>query len=623
MFVIGTAGHIDHGKSSLVHKMTGIDPDRLPEEKERGMTIDLGFAWTELPSGRQVGIVDVPGHERFVKNMVAGVGGIDAVIFAIAADDGWMPQTEEHFQIIRMLNIKTGLVALTKKDLVDKELLDLQMESIGNHLSGSFLEHCPILPTSTVTGDGITEVLNALDKLLTDQIQRPDIGAARLFIDRIFTIQGMGTVVTGTLLEGRLQQDQLVEIQPSGIKTRIRSLQTHKSKITIATPGSRVAINLANIEKSAIERGEAICRPDSVRATQQIAGELTLISGSRLPLRNGSEISFLLGTTDILGHVYLLEGDAMKPGDKAHVRVKLKAPVAAKIGDKFIVRRISPQETIGGGRVLDTEFAVGGKNKAALLEILEKRDILTPSSVITTELEKNVSIAKKKLYQNTPFEKDAIDQGLEQLAAENLISIAGESVLSTRFLEKFAVPALEIIKDEHDLRPWSEGLEPGVLAKKLRIEPQQLPVIVEHLASSGKISVEKGLLRIIGHRAQLNPDQIWLQGRLNARLSASPMSSPTRKELVDEEPKFDVVLNLLRDQGQIIALTGGILFTRRDFESVKQSLIDYLKSVRQATASDIKNHLKTSRKYIIPLLEKMDQLGITRRVGDFRVLASA
>jgi selenocysteine-specific elongation factor len=620
MFVVGTAGHIDHGKSSLVLKMTGIDPDRLPEEKERGMTIDLGFAWATLPSGRPIGIVDVPGHERFVKNMVAGVGGIDAVIFVIAADDGWMPQSEEHFQIVKLLGIKAGLVAITKKDMVEADYLELQMDAIRERLAGSFMENCPIVPVSSATGEGVPEVMRALDSLLTDRMQRPDIGAARLFIDRIFTIQGMGTVVTGTLLEGKLALDQQVDIQPSGTRTRIRGLQTHKSRITEAIPGSRVAINLAGIEKDTIERGEAVCLPDTIVPTQQVAGEMTLIAETEGLLRNGTEIAFLLGTADIIGRIYTLETEVVKPGETALVRVKLKIPVAAKLGDKFIIRRISLQETIGGGRVLDTEFATGGKNKSLLIDILRKRLSLIPENIISTELAKDARVPLSRLYQNLPFEREAMDRALQTLVEEKEITLAGESVLSRAFLERFADPALQIIKQEHDLRQWSEGLEPGVLAKKLKIGPEQLPIVTDYLVSTGKISIAKGLLKIVGHQAQLNPDQMRLQGRLHARLSASPLSSPTRKELVDEDAKYEVVIDFLRDRKDIVELKGGILFTKRDFETIVQSLIDYLANAGRATASDIKTHLKTSRKYVIPLLERLDQMGITRRDGDYRTL---
>jgi selenocysteine-specific elongation factor len=620
MFVVGTAGHIDHGKSSLVLRMTGIDPDRLPEEKERGMTIDLGFAWASLPSGRQIGIVDVPGHERFVKNMVAGVGGIDAVIFVIAADDGWMPQSEEHFQIISLLGIKTGLVALTKADLVDKATLELRKTAITNRLRGTFLDNCPIIPASTVTGDGYNDILKSLDSLLTDTLKRPDLGAARLFIDRRFTIQGMGTVVTGTLLEGTFDLDQQVEVQPSGLKTRIRSLQTHKQKITSASPGSRVAINLAGIEKTSIDRGEAICRLDSIVPSQRLAGQIELLGGAKFALKNGFELSFLLGTADVLGRVYLLDSESLQPGNKGFARIKLNSPVPAKLGDRFILRRISPPETIGGGVILDTEYSGDNKTKQLQKQILTRRLELSPAVVILTELDKAIRVPKSKFYHNTPFIRENIDNAIAELNSNNEIVVSGEYILSRKFLEQFIEPAIALLESDHKLRPWADGLEPGLLAKKLRLTPEQLPVVIEYLELSKRISREKGLLKLTNHQAQLKHEQLRLQGRLNARLSASPLSSPTRKEFVDEDPQYEVVINFMRDKGDLLELKGGILLTKRDFEQICNSLVSYLKQVKQATASDIKTYLKTSRKYVIPLLERLDQIGITRRDGDFRTL---
>jgi len=619
MFVVGTAGHIDHGKSALVLKMSGIDPDRLPEEKERGMTIDLGFAWVDLPSGRTVGLVDVPGHERFVKNMVAGVGGIDAVIFVVAADDGWMPQSAEHFNIIRMLGIKTGLVALTKKDLVDSEMLELQIDDIHDRLKGSVLENRPIIPVSNVTGEGISFILSALDSILTDDIQKPDIGAARLFIDRRFTVQGMGTVVTGTLLEGSLRIDQMVELQPSGKTVRIRKLQTHKKEISLATPGSRVAVNLAGMEKSEINRGDAICEPGTVSPTGKIAAEITLLDNSRFPLKNGSELSFLLGTADIIGRVYLLESDLVKPGGKSLVRINLQAAVAAKIGDQFILRRISPQDTIGGGTVLDTETLSGRKDKKKQIRVLDERRDLHPESIVTSELLKAIKIPRAKLARNIKFPKEVLESALKTLSEKNIIMEAGEDIISRQFLERFVEPARELIEKDHETRPWAEGVEPGALAKKLKIEPEKLPEVIDYLTSSGIIAIEKGFLKSPQHKAQLKKDQLSLQGKLHARLSASPLSAPLKKEFIDEDPGYEVVIDFLRDRGELIELKGGVLLTKKDFDEITRSVTEFLKKRGKATASDIKSYLNTSRKYIIPLLEKLDQLGVTFRDGDYRM----
>lgn len=622
MFVVGTAGHIDHGKSALVLKMTGIDPDRLPEEKKRGMTIDLGFAWAELPSGQTIGIVDVPGHERFVRNMVAGVGGIDAVVFVIAADDGWMPQSDEHFHIVRLLGIKTGLVALTKKDLVDDELLQLQADDIRDHLKGSFLESCSIVPVSSITGDGVEEIKKVLDSVLTGDIQRPDLGAARLFIDRRFTIQGMGTIVTGTLLEGSLTVDQQIEIQPSGKTRRIRSLQTHQTEIKEAHPGSRVAVNLAGMEKMEVARGDAVCARGTVAPTDRIAAELTLLGRSKFPLKSGFELSFLLGTSDVLARVYMLESALLKPGEKSFVRFHLKEPAAAKIGDRFIIRRISPQDTIGGGIVLDTEVLTGRKDKNKQVEILKARQKLTPESLVSSELQKENKISLLRFQMNMPFPKDAIDGALKSLSERGEILITGNIIVSKHSLEKFVEPATILIESDHQMRPWAGGIEPGFLGKKLKIGPERLQEVVDYLVSTGKVVIESGLLRHPAHRAELKPDQKELQGKLNARLSASPLSAPIRKEFIDEDPGYEVVINFLRDRGDLIELKGGILFISSDFEKIVDRVIEYLKQVKQAKASDIKSHLDTSRKYVIPLLEKLDHMGITVRKGDNRTLAA-
>ncbi|MEE9555027.1 MAG: selenocysteine-specific translation elongation factor [candidate division Zixibacteria bacterium] len=620
MFVIGTAGHIDHGKSALVLKMTGIDPDRLPEEKERGMTIDLGFAWLDLPSGRSVGLVDVPGHERFVKNMVAGVGGIDAVIFVVAADDGWMPQSNEHFNIIRLLGIKTGLVALTKKDLVDDEMLELQIDDIHDHLKGSVLEDSPIIPVSSVTGEGVSDILSGLDSLLTDDLQRPDIGAARLFIDRHFTIQGMGTVVTGTLLEGSLKQDQQIELQPSGKKARVRKLQTHKKEIETAGPGSRVAVNLAGMERNEISRGDSICEAATVNPTDRIGAEIRLLENSKYPLKNGGEISFLLGTAEILARVYLLETDMLKPGEKSLARINLKAPVAAKIGDQFILRRISPQDTIGGGTVIDTETFAGRKDKKLQIRVLEERRALSPESIVLSELLKNIKVPKSKLGVNLPFTRNKLLDALKHLSDKGIILDSGDEIISKQFLEKFIQPAKELVAKDHQQRPWADGIDPGLLAKKLKISPERLPEIVDYLVESGELGKEKGLLKSPDHKARLKPDQQALQGKLNARLSASPLSAPLRKQFIDEDPRYEVIIDFLRDKGELVELKGGVLFTSKDFAAISESVKELLEKTGKAKASDIKSHLNTSRKYVIPLLERLDHLGITVREGDYRIL---
>ncbi len=398
-------------------------------------------------------------------------------------------------------------------------------------------------------------------------------------------------------------------------------MQTHKHKLNEATPGSRVAINLAGIEKSAIDRGEAVCLPGTIVPTQRIAAELSLLESAKLALKNGFEVSFLLGTADVLGRIYFIDTETIKPGQTGFVKIKLNDPVAAKLGDRFIIRRISPQDTIGGGVVLDTDFLPSVKDKALQKQILEKRNNLSAENIILTEFDKAIRVPLNKIYQNIPFTRQSMEVAVKTLMDRKELVIFGESILSRKALDKFLGPAMAIIEADHQLRPWSDGLEPGIIAKKLKLTPEQLPAVVDYLVLTGKITHDKGFLKLAGHEAQLNPDQLRLQGRLNARLSASPLSAPTRKDFIDEDPKYEVVINFLRDKGDIIELKGGILFTRRDFDQIIRSLSDYLKSAGKATASDLKTHLKSSRKYVIPILEKLDQMGITVREGDYRRLA--
>ncbi len=349
MFVIGTAGHVDHGKSALVLALTGIDPDRLPEEKKRGMTIDLGFAWLSLPDGTEVGIVDVPGHERFVKNMIAGVGGIDAALLVIAADDGWMPQTQEHLEILELLGIKEGIVVINKIDLVKEDWLNLIEDDIKNKLKGTPFEKAVVVRTSAIQKTGVEELSKQIQNLISRLKARKDIGKPRLYIDRVFTMSGMGTVVTGTLIDGSLKIGQEVEIAPEGIKTRIKNLQIYKKQVEAAGPGTRVAMNLIGVEKEKIKRGDVVINPGTAILTNFLDVKVTVLPDAPFSLRHGSDLLFMLGTSEILGRMTLLNADQLKPGQAGFARLKLKEQLLARVGDHFILRLPSPPRTLGGG----------------------------------------------------------------------------------------------------------------------------------------------------------------------------------------------------------------------------------------------------------------------------------
>src|SRR5579859_4227912 len=386
MSCIGTAGHVDHGKSTLVKALTGIDPDRLAEEKERGMTIDLGFAWLTLPGGREVSIVDVPGHESFIKNMLAGVGGIDAALLVIAADEGVMPQTREHLAILDLLRVPRGVVALTKADLVDEEWLDLVREEIAEHLKPTTLAQAAIIPVSSYTRQGLPELLAELERILDEAQERQHIARPRLPVDRVFSLTGFGTVVTGTLLDGSLKVGQEVEVLPQGLKTRIRGLQTHKHQIELAHPGSRVAINLVNVARTELERGNVIALPGQLRPTILFDARIHLLADAERPLTHNTQVDCYTGSQELPARVRLLDREELQPGESSWVQLRLSHPAVIARRDRFILRIPSPSMTIGGGEVVDVHPRYHRRFQAPILAALEVLSRGVPDELILATL---------------------------------------------------------------------------------------------------------------------------------------------------------------------------------------------------------------------------------------------
>jgi selenocysteine-specific elongation factor len=617
MFVVGTAGHIDHGKSTLVKALTGIDPDRLPEEKARGLTIDLGFAWLKLPSGESVGIVDVPGHERFIKNMVAGVGGIDAVIFVIAADDGWMPQSSEHLDILKLLGIKTGLVALTKTDLVDPEYLEMQKKEIVAKLAGSFLERAPIIPFSSRDNSGKEEIINRLQELLTRDIVRTKLDSPRLYIDRSFIIKGIGTVVTGTLIESELQVGQEIEVCPTGAKARIRSLQTHKQSIQTAVPGSRVAVGLTGLSTEEAPRGAALVSPGYFKATDTIGVKIRALPNIGTPIKNNEEVYFLIGTSVTFGKIRLFDLNVMSRGDQVFAVIYLNEKICCRLGDKFIIRRISPQMTIGGGVILDWNFEQVKLKKSKQFELLALRQNLELDSVINSELKKDDKLDIAILKLNSCFTSRQIDSYLN---GSGDVVQTGAVISDKGIYDKYLEPAQQVLQEDHHMRPWANGMTIGDFSRKLHIPTGRAGDVVAYLIATGKFAQTAGVIRLSEHVPHLTSSQAQLGSKLFAILSASPLAAPSKRDFVAEDPGYEVVINFLRDKGELIELKGELLFTAADFAKISDKIVKLIKSEQKVTASRIKDYLGTTRKYVIPLLEKLDSLDITKRDGDFRTL---
>lgn len=620
MYVIGTAGHVDHGKSALVKALTGIDPDRLPEEKDRGMTIDLGFAWLKLPDGNEVGIVDVPGHERFIRNMIAGVGGIDFVVLVIAADDGWMPQTEEHLQIISFLGVRHGLVVLTKIDLVKKEWLELVEDDIRTKLNKTFLEKAPVVKTSVVTKEGLKQLISQLTECLKVVPPRPDLQKPRLYFDRVFTLAGRGTIVTGTLIDGHLQAGQEVLILPGDRYARIRSLQTHKKDITEAVPGSRVAINLSGIEKEEISRGDMLTLPEIDVSSDFVSCRIESLPNIRSPLSHGGNYLVLLGTSEVQGKLLLLEGKRVPPGESGYAVLKLKHKIPCLIGDRFIIRLPSPATTLGGGTVLEIEKQRYSRNRENLLRWLSERFPPDAEKLIVSEVKKRGVASVKVLSKNARLHHREIAETATLLAEDGKLVRLGDLYGDPAHIDEIERQTIDSLQKEHRERPHLPGIKVAEFVSRYKLEASLAEKLLSHFESRGKISRQGAFLRLSEFRPELTEEQKEIRDKLLKSIASSPLANPTKEELIKMHPGSFEVLKFLIAHGEVVEFKDGILLTTEDFEEVKNNLTAHLKSKGKATAGELRKLLNTSRKYMIPVLEKLDELKITAREGDYRKL---
>ncbi|MFA5309922.1 MAG: selenocysteine-specific translation elongation factor [Dehalococcoidales bacterium] len=615
MFVLGTAGHIDHGKSLLVQALTGIDPDRLREEKERGMTIELGFAWLKTPSGREVGIVDVPGHERFVKNMLAGVGGIDLALLIIAANEGVMPQTREHLAILDIIGVKRGVVAVTKKDLVDEDLLALVRMEVEELIAPTTIAGAPVVAVSSLTGDGLPELLNAIDKQLDDAEPRKDTGRPRLPIDRIFTIAGAGTVVTGTLIDGTLSVGQEVEIVPSGLKSRIRGLQTHKEKETAAAPGSRVAANLVGINTADLQRGDVVTRPGWLKPTGLVTVDLKLISYLRRPLAHGTEVSFHTLAAETMAKVRLLEGEELKPGDSTWAQFTLAKPLAIIKGDRYIIR--SPMETLGGGGIVDARAKRLRRFRPEIIENLKTRAGGTSEEVIAALLETRQPLEFAALAAQCNLEAAVAAAAIASLIEDGRVVALGDGERRLLFTgagwQGLAAKAEGALADYHKKFPARSGMPKAELGTRLKLG-SNINLALENFIRAGTLVEEGGYLRQPSHRVVISPAQQAKMDAFLKALAASPYSPPA-----DLVPEPDLV-NLLVEQGKVVKVSDAIIFAAAAYREMLAQITARIRENGKITLGEVRDMFGTSRKYAQALLEYLDREKVTRRTGDDRVL---
>ncbi|MEE9583417.1 MAG: selenocysteine-specific translation elongation factor, partial [Dehalococcoidales bacterium] len=564
----GTAGHIDHGKSTLIKALTSIDPDRLPEEKRRGMTIDLGFAWLRASSGEMVGIVDVPGHEHFIRNVIPGLVGIDAALLVVAADDGWMPQTEEHVQILDLLGIKHGIVALTKVDLVDApDWLALVEKDIGERLAKTGLLSAPIIRVSSRDGTGIAELKEAIDRLAMRIVPGKDIGKPRLPIDRVFVMKGSGLVVTGTLVSGCLSSGDDVIISPGGLTAHIRAIESYKQQVDRAQPGSRVALNLTGIKKEDLKRGDVVVA-DRARTSRIVDVEIRLIPLESL--KSNTELVVYLETREILARVLLLGAKELRSAEPALAQLRFGQDVAAYIGERFILRRQSPAATIGGGVVLDpyaVKYRLRDSDK--VIAFLERRKSLELEALILSELDKYNYIAGKELMVDSLYSLAEIAGCVRLLKSQRRLIATGSYVIDLGYWQRQEEEFLDILQREHQASPLRKGLSQAVLHSYLDLPREAFSQLVATLVESGQIVREEDIVALPAHKPRLSPEQGAIVSEINRLFAQSHGCPPTVKELAAQIPGSEDIVRFMCQQGMLVELPDGFLFEREHLRSIK------------------------------------------------------
>ena len=615
MFVIGTAGHVDHGKSTLVRALTGIDPDRLAEEKAREMTIDLGFAWLKLPSGREVGVIDVPGHEHFIKNMLAGVSGMDLVLLVVAANESIKQQTREHLAILDLMEVPQAVMVITQSDLADADQITLVGMEIEDLVSPTRFAGAPVVTVSAVTGQGLGELKTVIDRVLDKAQPRRDIGKPRLPIDRVFTISGSGTVVTGTLVDGTFTLGQEVEIVPSGLKSRIRGLQTHKAQLNSVGPGNRAAVNLVGVSPSDLKRGQVLTRPGWLTPTSMLDGRLRLLSHPDRPLHHNTEVSLHTGSAEIMARVRLLEKEEAQPGDTTWVQFILVEPLAVVNGDHYIIR--SPMDTIGGGVILETHPR--SRHRRFNREILENLKARAEGKVEQTLLAALRTRQPQELaafLSQTTLETDVARSAVEMLIQQGDIVSIGEGENRLLYTNSAWLQIKEnivaMVRDYHRSFPLRLGLPKAEISSKLKLGAR-LSGVLQKLIKEGELVEESAFVRIQGHQIRLTPPQ---QSKIDAylkQLSQNPYAPAP--DLTLETDLF----NLLVDRGQVVKTTAGVVFSAAAYDEMVTKIQERIKANGKITLAEVRDMFHSSRKFIQALLEYMDEKKLTKRVGDDRV----
>ncbi|MFV9510861.1 selenocysteine-specific translation elongation factor [Tepidibacillus sp. LV47] len=622
-YIVGTAGHIDHGKTTLSKALTGVNTDRLKEERERNISIELGFAPFMLPNGDQVSLIDVPGHEKFIRHMVAGVGGIDLVLLVIAADEGIMPQTKEHLQILELLGIEHGIIVLTKKDLVDEDFLELVKEDIKEILSDTILKNAPILAVSSTTHEGIDELKLLIQEMLSQIPERTSTGFFRMPIDRVFTLKGIGTVVTGTVYSGTIEVGQELEIQPSNHKVRVRSLQVHSQSVDKAFAGQRVAINLTGIEVEDLQRGDSVVTPGQWEPSQRVDVELHLLNEIDFALKQNSEVKFHIGTTEVMGTVLFYDRKEALPGETVYCQIKLEEPIISSRKERFIIRRPSPSTTIGGGSIIDPN-AKKHKYRQETIDLLKQKSKGTLDELILQQLQSSshVFLTLQELSTLLILPKNEIEVGLSKLT-DQLQIIEFQSGSQDPFyaartqLEKLEKQIVSTLETYHKTFPLRLGYPKAEFMKQFmeKLKPKMAQNVFDYWEEKHLLMVKEEFVALPTFKPQLPPTLQEQANQLEQKLIEQGFTPDSWDDLTKEvklnEKEKNELYNFLLNQGKILKLTDKHVIHHETFEKLKKIITDFLRNEQKITIQQAKEQLNVSRKYLVPLMELLDQEKVT------------
>lgn len=630
--IIGTAGHIDHGKTTLIKALTGRDTDTLREEKERGISINLGFTFFDLPSNKRAGIIDVPGHEKFIKNALAGVSSIDVVLLVIAADEGIMPQTKEHFEILQLLNVKKGIIVLTKADLVEEEWLTMVKEDLKDYFKGTFLEKAPIHAVSSKTGEGIKELITAIDSA-TEEVEAKDTeGHFRLTVDRVFSVSGFGTVVTGTIISGRIEEGESVQVYPSNAFTKVRGIQVHENSVKYAEAGQRCAVNLANIKTSEIKRGDIISKENVLEASLLVDCSMHYLSSCEKPLENRQRVKLYHGTSELLCRVVILDKEELKPGETGYVQLKLEEPITAQRNDRFVIRNYSPMYTIGGGVIIEPTAKKAKRLDSTYIEELRIKESGSAESILEKTVEKfsgdypDTTAVLKALGKN----EENIEAKLEELVKDKkilkLTSLDKATYIHTSFLKVKGLEIEKLLARFHREYPLKAGISKEEIRTKIfgkGIKQKTYDEILELLRLRNIIKLHRSFVSLNEFEIKYNEDQARMKRTIITAYKDSKYTPPKYEEISQMEKdkkSFKMVYDSLLDLGDLVKLSEECILLKEYFESAKEKVTEYIRKKGSISAAESRDLFNTSRKYAVAILEHFDSIKLTRRIEDARVL---